>query len=130
MIGRMIRRVSGGVALLFAAGAGFAQAPTVAVPAGDRTGLCWAAITNAMLRYVAANNRMPGSDNLLGEALSYIDGKIRGRYPDDGQLVAAMRAGAAEFGRSDMDRAITECLAAYRTEATQFTDLALRAMRR
>jgi len=130
MIRRTLWGASGGVAILFAACAGFAQASTASAPAGDRTAFCWAAITNAMLGYVAANNRMPGSDNVLGEALSYIDGKVRGRYPDDAQLVAAMRAGAAEFGRSNMDQAITECIDAYRTEATQFTELALRAMRR
>lgn len=133
MIGRTIRWGSAAAALL-AACAGLAQTPAApaapAPPAGDRTALCWAAITSATVRYAAANNRMPGSDNILGEALSYIDGKIRGRYPDDARLVAAMRAGLAELGRSDIDRAAGECLDAYRIEATHFTELTLRSMRR
>jgi hypothetical protein len=133
MIKKAILR-GGAAATLLAAGAGLAQtpiAPTPApTPATDRTAFCWAAITNATMRYYAAAGRMPGSDNLLGEALSYIDGKIRGRYRDDDQLVEAMRAGAAEFGRSNIEQAATECLDAYRAEATQFTELTVRSMRR
>lgn len=133
MVRRTIWRGCGAAAILLTACAGLAQtpaAPTPApAPAGDRTGFCWAAITNANMRYYAANRRMPGSDDILGEALSYFDGKIRGRYPDDDRLVEAMRAGAAEFGRSDIEQAARECLDAYGVEARRFTELTVRSMR-
>lgn len=60
-------------------------------------------------------------DGELHGALSYINGKMRGRYPDDDQLEAAMRAGSEAFGRVNIEQAAESCLRELRQEMLLFT---------
>lgn len=93
----------------------------------DRTAFCWAALTNAAIRTAAQNHRI--SEALSG-ALDFINGKMRGRYADDEQLVAALRSGSEAFGRAaDINEAALGCLRDYREEMSQFTALTVRSMR-
>jgi hypothetical protein len=103
-------------------------APATPAAGDERTAFCWVAITNAAMRVRVRTGRMP--DGLLGGALDYINGKVRGRYSDDEQLVAALRAGADAFGRADIDEAAAGCLRDYEQEMRRFTDLSWRAMSR
>ena len=107
------------------------QAPAAATltEADQRTALCWVTLTNATMRVVAQTGRMP--EGVLGEALGYINGKMRGRFPDDARLAEAVRAGSAAFGRaSDIDEAARNCLEEYRTEMSHFSDVTIRAATR
>ena len=100
------------------------QAP--ALPERDlRTAFCWVALTNATMRVVAQTRRMP--DGVLSEALGYINGKMRGRFPDDGQLAEAVRAGSTAFGRADINEAASSCLQEYRDEMSHFSQVTIRA---
>jgi hypothetical protein len=96
-----------------------APAPPTATARDDRTAFCWAAITNAALRTELSTERRP--EGALGDARYYIIGKIRGRYPDDEQLEAAMRAGYEAFGRADIEQAAESCLREIREEILLFT---------
>ena len=114
--------------ILFALAAAV-QAPPPSAVADQRTAFCWVAITNAVMRNTVSNGRMP--EGALTEAMIYINGKIRGRYPDDEQLVAAMRVGAEEFGRiPDINQAASTCVRELREEMSRFTGLAVRSMGR
>ena len=103
------------------------QAPTATEsPNRDqRTAFCWVAITNAALRAVAQTRRMPGGT--LGEPLPYINGKMRGRYPDDAQLAEAVRIGSGAFARADIDQAADNCLREYLEEMADFSRVTIRA---
>ena len=106
------------------------QAPSATTLAerDQRTALCWVAITNATIRVVAQTRRMP--EGVLGEALGYINGKMRGRYPDDAQLAEAIRVGLEAFGRADIDQAARSCLQEYRDEMSHFSEVSIRASTR
>jgi len=96
-----------------------APAPPTATARDDRTAFCWAAIASAALRTELRTERVP--DGELGNARSYINGKMRGRYPDDEQLEAAMRAGYEAFGHADFEQAAEGCLREIREEMLLFT---------
>jgi hypothetical protein len=115
--------------ILFALAAALqASSPPSSTPQDERTAFCWAAVTNAAMRNAASTGRMP--EGALAGALVYINGKIRGRYSDDEQLVTAMRAGAAAFGRANIEQAASGCLRELNEEMSRFTDLAVRSMGR
>jgi hypothetical protein len=103
------------------------QSPQVpAITERDRrTAFCWVALTNATLRVVVETRRMPGG--ALGEALGFINGKMRGRFPDDAQLAQAVRLGSAAFGRADINEAARSCLQEYRDEMSHFSEVTIRA---
>ena len=105
-----------------------APAPPTATARDDRTAFCWAAIANAALRAEMRTERVPEGE--LGDARNYINGKIRGRYPDDAQLEAAMRAGSEAFGRADIEQAAESCLREIREEMLLFTGPAEPSMER
>jgi hypothetical protein len=109
-----------GVILVFALAVALqAPAPPAASARDDRTAFCWAAITNAAVRTELRTERRPEGE--LGAALNFINGKIRGRYPDEVQLEAAMRAGYEAFGRADIEQAAETCLREIREEMSQYT---------
>lgn len=105
-------------------------APTTTLTEADqRTALCWVTLTNATMRVVAQTGRMP--DGVLGEALGYINGKMRGRFPDDARLAEAVRAGSSAFGRvSDINETARSCLQEYQTEMSHFSDVTIPAATR
>ena len=96
-----------------------APAPPAAAARDARTAFCWAAITNAAVHTELRTERRPEGE--LGAAFNYIIGKMRGRYPEDAQLEAAMRAGYEAFDRSDIEQAAESCLREVREEILLFT---------
>ena len=106
--------------LVFALAA-FLQAPAAPTDTArdDRTAFCWAAIGNAALRKELRSERALARE--LADARNYIIGKMRGRYPVDDQLEAAMRAGYEAFGRSDIEQAAESCLRETREEMLLLT---------
>ena len=112
--------------IMMLAMAALQAAPAPPLTEGDqRTAFCWVALTNATMRVAAQTGHMPGGE--LGEALGFINGKMRGRFPDDARLTEAVRAGSAAFGRADINEAARTCLQDYREEMAHFTEVTVPA---